>query len=480
MRKDSFDKLPDYLISEIKRRYVNNPAYGRLPSERELCSELGASRSSIRKALTELDNSGLVRQLPGGRIRHIQRDKWTRPATRPERYFDLHSAESPFPEGIVRAPEPTTIKLLANDLYPGAPQSVVKRWQAELDAFRRSNPAIRVEVTPWEEKLNDFERMRSIDLLELTTSNLRLLAAKELVRPLDFFLSHDTEVLKDKFHHQIWSDVKIDGRIMALPFGVITPGILTNRQTWKRFGNGVPPNSWTWNDFLNVLENCHETTGIKPLRIVKLYALLYSLCHDFVVNINRKQIKNTASLLKRILDVTDLDTRHPRSISHSDNPFFLTITTTGIPNLESQMSGEGLLLPFPVEPDGILPRTTMALMMSSSCQNPVECWQVMRHLVQAGAQRRVGRTHHLVPAVKKAVNSFVSTESSLGDLDFMVDNLERSTPICLDNIKEFKFEREILGPELLRWRQGLNDADTMFLRIQMRLGLLKEELVVIP
>lgn len=478
MRKDAFEKLPDYLAAEIRRRYIDNPAYGRLPPERELCEELGASRTSLRKALRDLEDAGALQQLPGGRIRHIQRPGWGAAEERTGRCFNPHAGDSPLTEGVVKTPEPVALKLLANDLYPGAPATVVERWQAEFGIFRRQNTTLRIQALPWEaDSPNVFERMREADVLELTAGNIPALQAKELIRPLDFFLGHDRGVVPDKFNSAAWEDVKLGGQVMALPFGLLMPLMLTSRKTWRSFGAGEPPSSWTWRDFLAVASACHAATGVKPVRAINLHQLLRSVGHDFSRTASRKGAQETAALLSRILDLSDIDAPGPRMPQDPGEPFFLPVSTTGIPSLELRSDrGDFLLLPYPVEPEGVLLRSTMALMMNAATRHPVECWQLMRHLAQAAHQRRVGLSHHLVPALKAAAPSLTSAASPLGDLSFMLDGLESSRANNLDNILGFKLEHDVLAPELLRWRRGLNNAQTMLLRVQMQFGLLNAQI----
>lgn len=103
-----------------------------------------------------------------------------------------------------------------------------------------------------------------IDVIMIAIEGLGLLAAKNVLLPLDEFLTADTvanEVLQNDVHKTLREMLQVDGKQMEYPFSWNNMVTFYNTAIFEEEGITPPSTDWTWDDFLEVCLKVAKVTG---------------------------------------------------------------------------------------------------------------------------------------------------------------------------------------------------------------------------
>ncbi len=453
------------IVARIRADYIDGRMFSRLPSERQLAEKYGWSRTVIRPALGQLEATGLLRTLPGGRIRYIER---------------AVAAEAP-PEGPL-GPRPSfghvapqrrvQIRLMAMDLCPGTCARTIKRWNRWVRQLETSSPRLDIVPLPWKQAAWSGSEPFAADLVQAPVDDAGILRRRGVIQELDGLLVADTSLNPQRLNRDIWSEGLVGGVRLAVPMGTVLPLLATSRDTWRRFGEATIPAAWSWQDCLPVFERFQAETGQPALQLHALDTLFASCGFDPLATAMEDQPR-LARLLERILAGSHLATgRIDLGDTAAARLGFTPVRTSSIGKAVAEYGERLVFLPYPCEPEGWLPRVTLGCFLTSEATAPIEVWQCIRHLLTLPVQRELARSGHQYPLLAAAANAVWTAPESDGGADILGQAMARSRPSAIPQLRRDEAESRLYGPELHAWHAGQESADGMFLRLRMMLNLL--------
>lgn len=103
-----------------------------------------------------------------------------------------------------------------------------------------------------------------IDVIMIAIEGLGLLAAKNVLAPLDEFLEVDQEakeILETDVHKTLREMLQVDGKQMEYPFSWNNMVLYYNTAIFEEEGVDPPSEDWTWDDFLETCLKVANVTG---------------------------------------------------------------------------------------------------------------------------------------------------------------------------------------------------------------------------
>jgi multiple sugar transport system substrate-binding protein len=143
-------------------------------------------------------------------------------------------------------------------------------YKAAGDRFKARYPNVTVNdnftpITTWTEYVNKLVSQAAAgqtpDIINIAIEGIRLLLAKNLVQPLDTYVSRDPDGAKltagvDK---PLLDGLSLDGKLYFLPNTWNAMLIYYNTKMFDAAGIQRPSDDWTWDDFLRIAQQL--TTG---------------------------------------------------------------------------------------------------------------------------------------------------------------------------------------------------------------------------
>jgi multiple sugar transport system substrate-binding protein len=103
-----------------------------------------------------------------------------------------------------------------------------------------------------------------LDVIMIAIEGLRLLTNKDVLKPLDEFLSVDTEakeIIESDVHVTLREMLQVDGKQMEYPFSWNNMVMYYNTAIFEEEGIDPPSPEWTWDDFLETSLKLANVTG---------------------------------------------------------------------------------------------------------------------------------------------------------------------------------------------------------------------------
>jgi multiple sugar transport system substrate-binding protein len=103
-----------------------------------------------------------------------------------------------------------------------------------------------------------------LDALMIAIEGLGLLSSKRILRPLDEFISVDSEasdMINNDVHKTLREMMQYDGKQMEFPFSWNNMVMYYNTKIFEDEGIDPPGKDWTWNDFLSVSDRIANVSG---------------------------------------------------------------------------------------------------------------------------------------------------------------------------------------------------------------------------
>src|SRR4051794_2030662 len=130
--------------------------------------------------------------------------------------------------------------------------------QQLVPAFQRAHPNIRIRVNEsmgdagYDAKLLTLIAGRiAPDLFRVHQQNFPFYAAKDILLPLDDFLSRDRELGHGDFYPQLLDGTRYNGKLLGLPTDFSPIVILYNQNLFDRDRVPYPAPDWTTDDLLD-------------------------------------------------------------------------------------------------------------------------------------------------------------------------------------------------------------------------------------
>jgi len=458
-----------HLMNRIQEAYIKTHAR-RLPPERHLEKKLGASRVSIRRALSALEAEDLVYMLPGGRIRYVKQ----RPGgdLRSETIPGEHPLNASYTFPREETNSVISLRVMPMDLTSGTSQASQARWHSWAEMFREKNPRIGMRLSQWPACAFDQlpSALADVDVVELPTSYRDLLRENNWSLPLRPFLESDPS-----YHAPAPAPNQADINEFkeAVPFGVTLPCLIVNADLWTRYGADPLPEPWTWMVALDIFENLAQKTGRPAFQFTCLLPFFLA-CGYRPWAAGERPPKTVAGILRRAFAIMDTSPEPIRGkrVANGESAC-LWMTVSGLPNMEERFGNALRVLPFPCEPDGFLLRHTLSFFINSQTPHPTEAWQWIRFLADQERQRELGALHHLIP-VNPAGHETFCQGAEFGDLSPVLSSLARSATLPLTDLQTSLIDGPILSAEVASWLRKDQDEATMFLRMALRSRLVLE------
>jgi DNA-binding transcriptional regulator YhcF (GntR family) len=434
-------------VERVCREYIRGTALTALPSERQLGQELGLSRTTIRKVLSELDRQGLCYRRPGGRTRFIRREE-------PGISEDTHVHQVEVPHAFLPTPMQSrvSVRVMANDISSVGARDITARWHSYMRRLEATSHGLSVELIPWpilgtlpHGELGEF------DVLEATSRNYSLYAPKKGWRPLDGFLSESASSLEDRIFPPLWEDATSEGKLLGIPFGAVVPCLVANKALWNQYGPEQPPTEWDWSSCLDLMERISQATGQPAFAVTNVSLLLASCGFNVYEPEASHPVAQTAAVLDRLCRFSAIfRVRYVLEPVAVGQVPFSTVMSCSVPILSSRHAGQLMVLPHPLEQGGWCYRYTEMLYMAAQAENPDRCWEVINHLTSPEIQKDMAHNRNLIPASEEAWPAYAN-DPEFGCLGFMTKLLRQSRTVKMSDRELLEVESEVLGPEFLRW-----------------------------
>ncbi|WP_207782194.1 ABC transporter substrate-binding protein [Phytoactinopolyspora limicola] len=150
-------------------------------------------------------------------------------------------------------------------------------FQQLFDRFNESYPDVGLEAQgiaadDWAGFVNTVATRvaggQSPDIIQIATEGQRLLAARDILEPLDSYMEADADVIEDyladidpNLHEWNTRYASHDGRTYYVPGGYNTVCMWINKETFEAAGVPLPGDDWTWDEFMSAAEQIKANTG---------------------------------------------------------------------------------------------------------------------------------------------------------------------------------------------------------------------------
>lgn len=370
--------------------------------ENELCEFYKMSRNSVRKALEQLQNDGLVIKRPG--------------------------LGTMVPADLVISPSDRNVLRI---LTPYPAHFVDNGLPAIIDAFSMRYPHVDVKVLSlpalnfWKSFQSSSEMGLSPDIVMV--SDLQL-ADSDVLAPF----SDVTTALEDRLHTiypKLLNRFRHEGQLIAAPL-TFTPVFLAyNPQLFANDNIPRPTEAWTLDDFLNAAEGLTHVSNGMPVRYgFSVYPYISRWPVLALQNGGAKEggglkensLRTALTLLQDMLYRRRIATMYPESDA---NPFLyekaaMTLTTTfemsGWKDRSLSFTPEVAPLPF-----GPLKATLLqanALMIPAEASSPELAREFIRVALDPGVQQAMYARSSFLSVIRE-VNQAACTESYLRALN---------------------------------------------------------------
>jgi multiple sugar transport system substrate-binding protein len=167
------------------------------------------------------------------------------------------------------APAAAPVDVVATSQMP------IDTWTNSLERAKERYPNINLRVTStqidgigWsgysDLVLTQIAGGEQLDVIMIAIEGLRLLTNKNVLRPLDEFLSVDTEakeIIESDVHETLREMLQVDGKQMEYPFSWNNMVMYYNTAIFEEEGIDPPSTEWTWDDFLETCLKVANVTG---------------------------------------------------------------------------------------------------------------------------------------------------------------------------------------------------------------------------
>jgi multiple sugar transport system substrate-binding protein len=154
-------------------------------------------------------------------------------------------------------------------------QMTVDTWNNSLERAKERYPEINLTVTNtqigsigWSGYsdliLTQIAGGEQLDVIMIAIEGLRLLTAKNVLKPLDEFLTVDTEakeIIDTDVHKTLREMLQVDGKQMEYPFSWNNMVMYYNTAIFEEAGIDPPKPDWNWDDFLETSLKVANVTG---------------------------------------------------------------------------------------------------------------------------------------------------------------------------------------------------------------------------
>lgn len=198
-----------------------------IPSENSLVQQYGLSRPTVRKALAELAQEGLIQTIPGKGSMILGTDHLELKVTMLNLYWILPSNEYPLIEQVVERfnEEHRHIQVRLVPFYSEITPSIYASYRAQ----------------DMQERKPDLISITNRFLLELETEKI-----DSVLQPLND-LQLDTRA---KIYDFLWSPTTRNGQLYAVPVTFSPIMLVYNKSMFHQIGLEVPNRRWTWEDLV--------------------------------------------------------------------------------------------------------------------------------------------------------------------------------------------------------------------------------------
>lgn len=198
-----------------------------IPSENKLAEQFGLSRPTVRKAISELAEEGLVRTIPGK-------------------------------GSVVLGTEHLELKVTVLNLFWVLPSNEFPIIQMVVERFNKEHRHIQIRLVPFNQGSipSMYAAYRSVfmqdykpDLLCLTNRFLLELKSEKMESILQPLGGLDLAT-KHEVYPFLWSSGKQDGELFAIPITFSPVMLVYNKSMFDEVGIAYPDGSWTRDDFV--------------------------------------------------------------------------------------------------------------------------------------------------------------------------------------------------------------------------------------
>ncbi|MCF7853212.1 MAG: extracellular solute-binding protein [Candidatus Pacebacteria bacterium] len=469
LRSSTISPLVEQVIGAIRKDYIETGTLSALPSERQVSTEQGVSRRTVRKALDVIEERGWVHKDPGGKTRYIHRENDTRDAP-----AFLSPIQMPHAFADMTSTEKVPIRLISNDVSRSVKvDSVWNTWAEWIKRIENNNSMLTIDLSPWPITGSiPHGQFPPFDILQASSHNHSLYRPQGGLLSIDSFIEDEGIDNVDFIHPLLWKDAKRDGRILGLPFGATVPCLAVSKDLWRKVSNRTDFLSWTWDECLDVLENIHCITQKPPLTMTNVSILLNSLGFDVYSPSDKLDSAKTAEILTRLCRLTDIsDVRYICEPVAVGKVPASTILSCSIPNLMEINSESLSFVPHPCEREGWFHRYVSLLFLSNTSPCIDYCWEISRMLCGLSIQREVEKNGNLIPANTQAWPAPNTGDTPLNSRRFLLDTLHKSRSLHLNDFEMLEVESNILGPEYRVWLRKGRVSTTDLKRLNERLSI---------
>ncbi len=447
----SVSPLVAQLTDAIKVQYIDNTKLSALPSERQLAVEQQVSRKSIRKALKQIEDLGLVRRHEGGKIRYIVRnevaDDWS--SIFPSHIPNAFSSQAVQPKN--------SISILANDMSLNCRvERLHELWEQLVSEIENTNDRVPVELLHWPVvgSIPDAP-LHGFDLLQASAHNDLLYDPHGNWYPLEDWLQKENGGCMKEIWAPLWADAERHGRVLGVPFQAVAPCLVANRELWQQAWQGAPFKTWSWESCLDIAERVTDDGRTPAFTVTNVSVLLNSVGFDVYSPEQTSPTSEMAETLTRLCRmVTIHDVRYILEPVAVGRVPFSTIMSCSIATLEQQHPGRFVYLPHPSTSSGWFYRYVSLLYLNGQSCFPAQCLRMMKFLTSAPVQSKFAAIGNAIPANHQAWTKFSERQAGCGNLSFLVDTVKRSRPLPLNDRQMLEIETAVLGPEFLVWYQN--------------------------
>ncbi|MDF2814351.1 MAG: transporter substrate-binding protein [Paenibacillus sp.] len=203
-----------------------------IPSENRIVQQYGLSRPTVRKAIAELAQEGLIQTIPGKGSVILRTDHLELKVTLLNLYWILPSNEYPIIQLIVERfnKEHRHIQIRLVPFYSEITPSVFASYREQ--EMQEQKPDL-ISIT--NRILLEFETEK-IDSVLLPLNDLKL----------------DTRA---EIYNFLWNPTTRNGQLYAVPVTFSPIMLVYNKSMFDQNGLDVPSSSWTWDDLVQAASN---------------------------------------------------------------------------------------------------------------------------------------------------------------------------------------------------------------------------------